>query len=211
MKERLYIRQRLTGLKFPFGLDRVQNPAKPIFDVKPPPISVSESSCETGRVQIGHHTGPSRHTIIWTNAGILLIRTLGTNFNETLSKIRTFSLKKMHLKMSSGNWPPFCLGLNTLIGDVEGSVLCHRPGPSLVQTTDCCLTSPNCTIYCIWAFLLQKDRPPLSSLNQHIVSDYASDISRHIVSSTYGSAQVYNKNDYPYCITLLWSHLGCLC
>ena len=71
MKERLYIRQRLTGLKFPFGLDRVQNPAKPIFDVKPPPISVSESSCETGRVQIGHHTGPSRHTTLCLNVSRL--------------------------------------------------------------------------------------------------------------------------------------------
>ena len=28
----------------------------------------------------------------------------------------TFSLKKMHLKMSSGKWRPFCLGLNVLMG-----------------------------------------------------------------------------------------------
>ena len=39
--------------------------------------------------------------IIWTNAGILLIGPLGTNFSEILIKIQTFSLKKMHLKMSS--------------------------------------------------------------------------------------------------------------
>ena len=32
-----------------------------------------------------------RQAIIWTNAGILLIRNLGTNFNEMLSKIVTFS------------------------------------------------------------------------------------------------------------------------
>ena len=32
--------------------------------------------------------------IIWTNAGILLIGILGTNFSEILSKIDTFSLKK---------------------------------------------------------------------------------------------------------------------
>ena len=31
--------------------------------------------------------------IIWTNAGILLIGLLGTNFNESLIKIHTFSLK----------------------------------------------------------------------------------------------------------------------
>ena len=42
-----------------------------------------------------------RQAIIWTNAGILLIGTLGTNFSEILGEIYTFSFKKMHLKMSS--------------------------------------------------------------------------------------------------------------
>ena len=56
-----------------------------------------------------------RQAIIWTNAGILLIRTLGTNFSEILSEIHAFSFKKMHLKMSSAKWRPFCLGLNVLI------------------------------------------------------------------------------------------------
>ena len=55
-----------------------------------------------------------RQAIIWTNAGILLIEPLGTNFNEILIEIHTFSFKKMHLKMSSGKWRPFCLGLNVL-------------------------------------------------------------------------------------------------
>ena len=44
---------------------------------------------------IGSHTGLSpnrRQAIIWNNAGLLLIRTLGTNFSETLIKIHTFSL-----------------------------------------------------------------------------------------------------------------------
>ena len=55
-----------------------------------------------------------RQAIIRTNAGILLIGTLGTNFSDILSQIHTFSFKKVHLKMSSGNWQPFCLGLNVL-------------------------------------------------------------------------------------------------
>ena len=42
-----------------------------------------------------------------TNAGILLIGTLGTNFSEILIGIQTFSSKKMHLKMSSAKWRPF--------------------------------------------------------------------------------------------------------
>ena len=55
-----------------------------------------------------------RKAIIWTNDGILLIGSLGTNFNEILIEIHTFSFKKMHLKMSSAKWRPFCLGLNVL-------------------------------------------------------------------------------------------------
>ena len=35
-----------------------------------------------------------RQTIIWTNAGILLIGTLGTNFSDIIIEIQTFSLKK---------------------------------------------------------------------------------------------------------------------
>ena len=58
---------------------------------------------------------PSRHqAIIWSNAGILSIRTLGTNFSEILIEIHTFSFKKMHLNMSSGKWRPSCLSLHVL-------------------------------------------------------------------------------------------------
>ena len=66
---------------------------------------------------IGSDNGllPGRHqAIIWTNAGIVLIRPLGTNFSEILIGIQTFSFKKMYLKMSSVKWRPFCLGLNVL-------------------------------------------------------------------------------------------------
>ena len=58
---------------------------------------------------------PGQHqAIIWNNAGVLLIWTLGTNFNEILSKIHTFSFKKMHLKMSSVKWLQVCFCLNVL-------------------------------------------------------------------------------------------------
>ena len=66
---------------------------------------------------IGSNIGLSpgrRQAIIWTNTGILLIRPLGTNFNEILIEIYTFSLKKMHLKMPFGKWQPFYLDLNVL-------------------------------------------------------------------------------------------------
>ena len=67
---------------------------------------------------IGSDNGLSpgrRQAIIWTNAGILLIGPLGTNFSEIQIGIQTSSYKKMHLKMASVKWRPFCLGLNVLI------------------------------------------------------------------------------------------------
>ena len=66
---------------------------------------------------IGSDNGlsPGRcQAITWTNAGILLMRTLRTNFNEILIKIHIVSFKKMHLKMSSAKWLPSCLSLNVL-------------------------------------------------------------------------------------------------
>ena len=63
-----------------------------------------------------------RQAIIWTNAGLLLIGTLGTNFSEILIEILTFSFKKMRLKVSSAKRRPFCLGLNVL---VACHILCH--------------------------------------------------------------------------------------
>ena len=52
--------------------------------------------------------------IFWTNAGILLIGTLRTNFSEIVIEIRIFSFKKMGLKVSSAKWQPFCPGLSVL-------------------------------------------------------------------------------------------------
>ena len=73
--------------------------------------------CVSKLTIIGSDNGLSpgrRQAIIWTNARILLIRTSGTKFSEILSEMHTFSFKKMLLKMSSGKWRPFCLGLNEL-------------------------------------------------------------------------------------------------
>ena len=74
--------------------------------------------CVSKLTTIGPDNGLSpgrRHAIIWTNAGILLIRTLGTNFSEFLGEIHPFSFSKMHLNMSSAKWRLFGLGLNELI------------------------------------------------------------------------------------------------
>ena len=59
---------------------------------------------------IGSDNGLSpgrREAIIWSIAGILLIRPLGTNVTEIL-------IANMRLKVLSGKRRPFCLGLNVL-------------------------------------------------------------------------------------------------
>ena len=66
---------------------------------------------------IGSYNGLSpgrRQAIIRTNAGILLIRPLGTNLSELLVEILIFLFKKIRLKVSSAKRRPFCLGLNEL-------------------------------------------------------------------------------------------------
>ena len=77
--------------------------------------------CVSILTNIGSYNGLStlspgrRKAITWTNVGILLIRPLGTNFNEMLIEMLTFSFMKMRLKVSSAKWCPFCPGLNVLI------------------------------------------------------------------------------------------------
>ena len=73
--------------------------------------------CVVNLIIIGSDNGLSpdrRQAIILTNAGILLIGTLGTNFSEILIEIHTFSFKKMRFKMLATKWRPFCLSLNEL-------------------------------------------------------------------------------------------------
>ena len=82
--------------------------------------------CLSNLTIIGSDNGLSpgrRQAITWTSVGILLIGPLGTNFSEMSIKIHTFLLKRIHLKMSSGKWRPFCLGLNMLTHNA-GSIRC---------------------------------------------------------------------------------------
>ena len=74
--------------------------------------------CVSKLAIIGSDNGLSpdrRQAIIWTNAGLLLIGLLGTNFSEILIEILAFSFKKKRSKVSSAKRRPFCLGLNVLM------------------------------------------------------------------------------------------------
>ena len=85
---------------------------------------------------IGSDNGLSpdrRQAIIWTNAGLLLIGPLGTNFSEILIEILTFSFKKMRMKVSSAKRRPFCLGLNVLTKAMQNRFpQCQSYRPTLV-------------------------------------------------------------------------------
>ena len=73
--------------------------------------------CVSELTIIGSDNGLSpgrRQAIIWTNAGILLIGPLATNFSEIVIRIQTFSFTKLYLKTSSAKRRLFCLGLNEL-------------------------------------------------------------------------------------------------
>ena len=69
-------------------------------------------------VSIGSDNGLSpvrRQAIIWTSVGLLSNGNLRTNFNEILIKMQNLSFTKMHLKISSAKWRPFCPGGNELM------------------------------------------------------------------------------------------------
>ena len=55
-----------------------------------------------------------RKAITWTNAGLLSIGLLGTNFSEIRIANLTFSFKKMHLKLSSAKMATICPGRDEL-------------------------------------------------------------------------------------------------
>ena len=65
-------------------------------------------------------------TIILTNAGLLSIGPLGTNFSEILIKIQNFSFTKMHLKITSVKWRPFRPGGDELKQPTGAQVMVAR-------------------------------------------------------------------------------------
>ena len=87
--------------------------------------------------------------IIWTNTGILLIGPLGTNFSEISFEIYAVSIKKMHLKISSWKWQPFCLGLNVLTREPTASpVLTKWWNQELMLATSFGSICPKVTNFC---------------------------------------------------------------
>ena len=77
---------------------------------------------------IGSFNGLSperRQAIIWTNAELLLIEPLGTNFSEILIEIQTFSLTKIReiCEMASILSRPQCVKIVRVTGSLSWSVV----------------------------------------------------------------------------------------
>ena len=116
-----------------------------------------------------HGLSPGRRqAIIWSNAGILLIGPLRTHLmnkqwtnNEIIIEIHTFSFKKIHLKMSSEKWRPFCLGLNVLsiLPEEYGCVpiLKHNKTQWLCDMTTYLLRC-HCILHLLTAFNLDQTK-----------------------------------------------------
>ena len=73
-----------------------------------------------------------RQAIIWTNAGILLIGPVGTNFGEIVIEIKIFSFTHLHLKVSSAKVAailsrPQCVNREYLVSiTVKPDTTCYR-------------------------------------------------------------------------------------
>ena len=127
---------------FHWGLPKWSHGTHSSFSIGLKLIEAEWRICVGNLTIIGSDNGLSpgrRQAITWTKVGILLIGPLGINFSEMLIEIQTFSLKKIHLKMSSAKWRPFCLGLNVLSNGLAFSYK-TLPEPFMPQIDDaiCC-------------------------------------------------------------------------
>ena len=101
-----------------------------------------------------------RQAVNWANVGILLIGPLGTNFNEMLIEIHTFSFKKIHLKISSGKWRPFCLGLNMLRVTplFARKAICWMPNVCPKHSLSTTLSFVTCCVILCFYYLIKLSR-----------------------------------------------------
>ena len=121
-------------------------------------IIVSDNGLLPGRCQ----------AIIGTNAVTLLIETLRTNFSEFLIKIQIFSFQKMHFKMLSAKWHPFCLSLECVNPILFLIIITHR---GITQ----CLVTWNLLTQRFWSTLIQLMLVTGSVPSQYLIQCYQMD------------------------------------
>ena len=85
-----------------------------------------------------------RQAIFWTNAGISLNRTKGSNFSEISSEIQTFLFKRMQVKISSAIWWYF-FGLNVLPSYMSwGFIIVNIPHEGHMHFISTVFIHPHC-------------------------------------------------------------------
>ena len=121
-----------------------------------------------------HHGCPVAST--WEHwFRIMAIEPSVINFSEILTKIQNSSLTKMHLKISSAKWQPFCPD-----GDVLKSYQ-HLPGTNVLKKNDCydrtplyqCLQWLNNDCPCIPLFKVTQGQPRLTEITLDLSDDNA--------------------------------------
>ena len=129
--------------------------------------------CVGNLTSIGSDNGLSpgrRQAIIWTNAGILSIGPLGINFSEIFIEILIFPFKKIHLKISSGTWRPFCRGHNVLKCWNFGNIYLHFISFFLVISLSLSLSLSLCLFFVMLNSQYHNSWCPSSAANHHIGS-----------------------------------------
>ena len=145
--------------------------------------------CVRKLTTIGSDNGLSpgrRQATIWTNAGILLILTWGTNFSEILSDIYTFSFKKMHLKMSPEKRRTFCYRHECVNSDCyRANEIIWRISANITQPGTFTAT-PNKAHYCI---------EKCSDQGRHYIDVIMTTMASQITSLTVVYSIVYPDSD----------------
>ena len=137
-----------------------------------------------------------RKAIIWTNAGILSIGPLGTNFSEILIEIYIFSFKKIHLKgkmaailsrpqcVNWGNFVTFVLWAPVILYDTENQNVNISYSLWFVTYLGVLIQWQPCPYYVIY-----------TACDYIVWNDQLKYRSRHIVNKSDNSRLLSSKND----------------
>ena len=127
VRRHLYIETALSYKTIQYVVSHVQMYAYMLMSSHLLPLVLHICVSELDSIASDNDLSPIRHQAsIYTNAGLLSIEPLGTNFSVILIKIQNFSFTTMHLEISSAKLWPFCPG-----GDGLNKAIIHR-----VDSTD---------------------------------------------------------------------------
>ena len=147
-------------------------------------VCVSKSAI----IKSGNDLLPIWHqAITWPSAELLSIWPLEINFSQILTKIQTFSFKKMPVKMSSGKWRPFCPSLNVLNGVHSAAITRLHPGRLAGQN------GSNLQMVCLLPLCGSLLRTFLCAPSQWETTLHCNVVSHWLGAHTQGSLHLYTQ------------------